>query len=392
MIYYEEAIQIIENAAIPAEEEQVELFDALNRVLSRNIYQDRDMPPFDKSAMDGYACKIEDLNNYAELQVIETIAAGTSPTRPIENGFCSKIMTGAPVPEGVNCVVPIEYTEITGKKIRITEKKNFKNICFRGEDIQKGEIALEKGLRLKPQHIGILAAAGCPKPYVKKQLKIGILATGDEIVEPDQTPSNVQIHNSNAYQIWASVKNMAALPTYYGIVEDQPDLLESTIRIAIANNDIVITTGAVSKGDFDPIPLIIQRIGLATKFHFVAIQPGKPVFFAQKENKYFFGLPGNPVASYVCFELFVSHLIKKIQEEQINDIFIKGKLIESFSRKKASRKAWLPVIMNENHEIAFPAYNGSAHIFAMKEANGLICIPIGTTFIAEGEIVDVRPI
>lgn len=212
MISFEEAISIVlnESGQIPGEEE-VYFTDTPGRILARDVISDTDMPPFDKSAMDGYACRKQDITT--ELDVIEVIPAGTFPTKKISENQCSKIMTGAMIPQGADCVLMVEHTERTGEnKIRFTKTETATNICYRGDDVQKGDVVLPKGILIQPQHIAVMAMAGCTHPMVFPKVKVGILSTGNEIVEPQFLPGLSQIRNSNAYQLIAQVINAGAKP------------------------------------------------------------------------------------------------------------------------------------------------------------------------------------
>jgi len=391
MIKFEEALKIVENSAFILDNERIDFKESLNRVLAEDIKSDIEMPPFDKSAVDGYACKKEDLLN--KLEVIEIIPAGKAPEKDVEKNQCSKIMTGAPMPKGADTVIMVEDVEETGeKKIRYLKDKVKNNICYRGEDIKENEIVLKKGTLIKPQHIAVLATTGSVNPLVYRQVNVAVFSTGDELVEPEKKPSVSHIRNSNAYQLLAMVKNAGAIPEYTGIALDTEESTREMILKAFKRNDIVILTGGVSMGDFDYVPQILEELGVELKFKSIAVQPGRPTVFGIREKKIIFGLPGNPVSSFVLFELLVKPLIYKLCGFDHKPLKIRLPMGRAYSRKRSTRLSWLPVQINENGEVLPMDYHGSAHINSLTEADGMISIPIGKTEIKKGDLVNVRQI
>ncbi len=393
MIKFEEAINIIQNAVqILHDFERINLTDSLGRILAEDIYSDIDMPPFDKSAMDGFACRRTDIQN--TLEIIEVLPAGQVPFKKIGFNECAKIMTGAMIPEGADCVLMVEQIETIGSnKIRFNGKNTSNNICYSGEDIKKNDQVLSKGIRIKPQHIAVMASVGCTQPLVYKKLKIGIISTGDELVEPEFYPAQSQIRNSNGYQLIAQVERAGGIPNYIGIAEDSEEVTFKTIFKALAENDIVLITGGVSMGDFDFVPDIMLKAGVDIKFKSMAVQPGKPTIFGTfNQHKYIFGLPGNPVSSYTQFELLVRPLMLKLMG--INELPQPLKLTMgvTYKRKKSLRKSFLPVTIRENGKVYPVEYHGSAHIHSYVYANGITSIDIGKETLEKGELVDVRQI
>lgn len=391
MTTFEEAYNIVVSSAKPLNKKTVTLEHALNRALAEDIFSDMNMPPFDKSAMDGYACRREDLHN--ELIVLETIAAGSIPAMTIGKNQCSKIMTGAKIPEGADCVLMVEHTQITGQnKIHFTGKITANNISYKAEDIKKGEIVLRKGILLKPQHIAILASVGCYNVPVSGQPRVAIISTGDELVEPSEIPAPIQIRNSNAYQLIAQVVNAHAIPVYYGIAKDDPVLTETMINKALSENDVVLITGGVSMGDYDFVPEILRKNNIKLLFEKLEVKPGRPTVFGINDSKYVFGLPGNPVSSYVIFEMLTKPLLYKMMGYNYTPAKIMAPLESGYSRKNADRLAWVPVKFTEKGGVNLVEYHGSAHVNSLCFADGLITIPVGVTEIKKGEPVDVRQI
>ena len=390
MIIFEEAYKLVINSAVKVENEYVDLNNSLNRILAKDVISDVNSPPFDKSAMDGYACRREDIHN--ELQIIEVIPAGIVPEKRIEKNLCSKIMTGAMVPDGADCVLMVEYTEdISKNKIKFIKESTKNNIAYATEDVKQGDIVLKKGTKIKAQHIAVMATTGYIKPLVAKKVRVGIISTGNEIVEPNIKPGLSQIRNSNAYQLIAQVEQAGAIPDYIGIAKDDKESSYKLIVDAFSRNQLVLLTGGVSMGDFDFIPDILDDLNIDIKFKTIAIQPGKPTVFGIKGNQFVFGLPGNPVSSFNIFELLVKPFLNKMMGANFYPVEIKMPLGKEYKRKKSLRKSFIPIKIS-NGNVWPLEYHGSAHIFSFSEADGIISIPVGKTIIKKGEIVDVRQI
>lgn len=390
MITFEEAYGIVMGSAVEPGLEHVSLEQCVGRVLAEDAIADMDMPPFNKSAVDGYACKKADLDGV--LEVVEIIAAGMLPSTSIAQGQCSQIMTGAMVPDGADTVIMVEFTErIEENKIRFTGQKTATNICYLAEDVTSGQLILNKGTLLRPQEIAVLATFGIAEPMVYKRPVVGMISTGDELVEPDVKPGLSQIRNSNASQTIAQTIAAGAEHHYFGIAKDTETSTREKIEKALASADIVILTGGVSMGEFDYVPQVLHDLGISILFKSIAVQPGRPTVFGLKGDKYIFGLPGNPVSSFVQFELLVKPLIYKMMGHCYQPRMVRLPMGETFTRKKTTRKTLMPVSIKEG--FVFPVeYHGSAHINAFIFADGILAIDIGTTTLMKGEMVDVRQI
>ena len=275
MITHEEALEIILKNGCLNEKETVSLLDCNTRILAEDIFSDMNMPPFNKSAVDGYACKNEDLPG--PLRILEVISAGNMPQYDIATGTCSKIMTGAPVPKGADTVVMVEDTEEKDNTVVFKKDKTRSNICLAGEDITKGQNVLHKGTLIQPWHVGTMATVGVTKVQVFRKVKVGIITTGDEILEPEQPLVEGKIRNSSAYQLMSACSALPTIPTYYGIVKDKLEDTVQTLIQTINENDIVLLTGGVSMGDFDFVPQAILKTGMKILFDSVAMQPGRPL-------------------------------------------------------------------------------------------------------------------
>jgi molybdopterin molybdotransferase len=391
MIRFEEASKIVIDSAVQVDAETVALTESLGRILARDVVSDMDMPPFDKSAVDGYACRREDLKE--ELEIIEVVPAGKMPEKRVSAGKCIKIMTGAPVPEGADVVIMVEDVEETGTDLIRYAKNGVKdNICLTGEDIRKDKLVLTAGTRIEPQHIAVLATVGCANPKVYRKIRVGIVSTGDELVEPSEKPKPSQIRNSNAYQLMAQVQKMSADPVYIGIALDTEESTRAMITKAFRACDVVLLTGGVSMGDFDYVPAVLKELNVSLKFKSIAVQPGRPTVFGVQDQKYIFGLPGNPVSSFVQFELLVKPLLYKMAGHDFRPPTLVLPMAKEHRRKKSVRMSWKPVRITEKGTVEPLEYHGSAHINALTLADGLIALPIGKTFLEKGELVDVRQI
>jgi molybdopterin molybdotransferase len=390
MILFEQALKSVLNEVVPMTTCRVTLSDAAGRILAEDIFSDTDMPPFDKSAVDGYACRMNDLGK--NLSITETIPAGLQPKHAVEPGTCSKIMTGAMIPEGADCVVMVEETEeyIAGT-IRFTGEYTSANICKRGEDIRAGEKVLDAGTMLRPQEIAVLASVGAVRPLVADRPRIAVFTTGDELVMPSVHPSGAVIRDSNSYQLEAQINRAGAAVTNLGIVSDNRNSIRETLLDALSGHEIVLITGGVSMGDYDFVPEIIKSAGIKILFRTIAIQPGKPTVFGRKGNKLVFGLPGNPVSSFVLFEMLVKPAILKMMGCQDLVPEYRMRVGATFKRRKSERKAFIPVAIR-NGEIFPIDYNGSAHINAYSSAGGIITMDIGTSELKKGGFADVRPV
>lgn len=391
MILFEEALEIVRNHANILGETTLSISDSLGKVLAEDIHSDINMPPFNKSAMDGYACRVQDLGNH--LEVLEVIPAGVEPTKVVGENQCSKIMTGAPVPEGADTVIMVEYTvEVSHNVIRYTKEKSKSNICYIAEDVKEGDIVLKKGTLIEPKHIPVLASVGAVEFQVYRAPRIAIVSTGDELVEPGTKPNPSQIRNSNAMQLIAQAKQMGLEAYYIGIALDTKESTQEMLHKAMHKGDIIILSGAVSMGDFDFVPIVLKEECVAIHFHGVETKPGKKIVFGTTTNQWFIGVPGNPVSSYVQFEMLIKPLIYKIMGSEFNVPTYQLPIGFDFKRKKASRKAFEPVMITNNQFVERLDYHGSAHINALSYANAMMIIDRGITELKKGDLVDVRPI
>jgi molybdopterin molybdotransferase len=369
--------------------ELVSLSDSLFRILAEEVKADISMPPFDKAMVDGFACKRADLTG--SMEVVETIAAGYQPTKVIERGTASKIMTGAMLPEGADCVFMVEHSQMDGDDlVRFVGERTNDNISPRASDIEAGEILLSPGHRIFSADIAVLASMGCAEVPVAKRPRVGVIATGDELVEPGEKPAASQIRNSNGYQLCGQLATMGCVGDYRGIGRDNIESLSEIVGAAVEECDVVLISGGVSMGEFDFVPDIFRKYGIAIQFDRVGIQPGKPTTFALNDSVFCFGLPGNPVSTYTIFEIIVKPFIFAMMGHTYDPPSIRLPLGTDFNRKSGARPAWVPVKMSREGTIDRIEYHGSAHINALCRADGMILFPEGETELKTGRLMDMN--
>lgn len=391
MISFEEAYKIVMDSYFRMGTETIHFTDSLNRILAEDVLSDIALPPFNKASVDGFACRKEDLQK--ELKIIETIQAGKAPKKSPGPGECSRIMTGAMVPANADCVVMVEETEILASgKMRFKGIFKKENIAWRGEDVKEGDRVLESGRIIRPQDIAVMASVGCTSLMVSKKPEVAIISSGDELVEPDKVPDISQIRNSNAYQLMAQTERAGGKGRYYGIAGDNEAQTFSIVTKALLENDIILLTGGVSMGDFDFIPAVLEQAGVRILFTRVAVQPGKPTTFGVHGKVLVFGLPGNPVSSFIQFEMLVRPLMAKMMGFYWDPAEIRLPMKQRFSRKYADRMAFIPVAITRDREVVPVEFHGSAHISALPVADGVIALPAGINSIEKGEMVGVRQI
>jgi molybdopterin molybdotransferase len=392
MIDFDEAYQLIQSFARANGAEHIELNEVLGRVLAENVMTDSDMPPFNRSAMDGYACRQSDLSTTQLLRIIEEIPAGTRPEKRVEEGTCAKIMTGAEVPEGADCVIKVEDTKlVSDDQVEILSKGNNSNIRHFGEDLRKGEVVIRKGTLLNKQHAGLLAMVGCINPLVFKQPKAGIISTGSELVDPDKTPPPSGIRNSNGTQLMSQLKSLNIIARDFGIIKDDKQSIKNLIEAQLNNLDILLLSGGVSMGDYDFVPEVLQELGFDIKIHKIKVRPGKPLLFAVKENRFVFGLPGNPVSTLIQFEIMIKPFLLKmmgVNEEQEWITMVMG---SDLQLNAISLRYFVPVKIVSG--LVYPLeYHGSGHLAAYAEADGILEVNENTDMIKKKDLVNVRPL
>ncbi|MFN3531312.1 MAG: gephyrin-like molybdotransferase Glp [Candidatus Brocadia sp.] len=398
MISVDTAIKIVADVIEPLPSRTVPFENSLGFCLAQDVQSDIDMPPFDRSAMDGYAVIAADTAAApVELTVIEDIAAGHMPTKKVSHGQASKIMTGAAVPEGADAVVKFEETEdlSANNRVKILRPINSgRNISKRGEDMQVGQTVLHKGMPIRPQEIGILATIGKSRVEVFSAPTVGIISTGDELVDVGFKPSIAQIRNSNGYSLSAQARRLKAEVEILGIVTDTKEEISSIMRRGL-QKDILILSGGVSMGEYDLVGDVMKDLNTYIYFEKVALRPGKPVIFGRKDKTFIFALPGNPVASFVTFELFIYPAIRKMMGfANIHRTTLKASL-ETEILVKRKRREYRPAVlrMHDNHWLVSPVeWHGSADLLATTRANCLLIVREDAEKLSSGQLVDVIPL
>lgn len=316
MIEYSDARALIIAAAKKRGAESVPLAQALGRTLARDVRAAEDIPPFTKATMDGYAVRAADTRPTGQgsvsLDVLEDLPAGR-PTRTVLGpGQAIRIMTGAPLPGGADAVVMVEDTERAGRRVDVRRDiRPGDNLGLAGEDLKKGQVALERGALIGPAEVAVLAAAGVARVAVSRRPRVAVIATGDEIVEPGERKRRGQIRNANGPALVALAAAAGAEPVYLGIARDRNASVAA--RLAKARRaDVLVLTGGVSVGDYDLVKSGLEAAGVKPVFWRVRIKPGKPAFFGVRGRQLVFGLPGNPTSAMVTFHLFVRPALDRL--------------------------------------------------------------------------------
>ncbi len=378
--------------------EKVSLDQALGRVMAEDVVSRINNPPLDNSAMDGYAVIAKDIQsatpeNPVKLEMVEEIAAGYTAKGTLKPGQTMRIMTGAPIPPGADAVLMQEDTQKDGDSILCLDRADVEeNIRRAGEDIKIGESVLKKGTTLSPAHIGMLAVIGRSQIAVSQRPTVAILSTGDEILELDETPQGPQIFNSNGHMLAAQIKSAGGIPVYLGIAKDtEKDLMEKFEWALKA--DIVVSSGGVSVGDYDLVKSSLQKMGQDMLFWKVAMKPGKPLAFGRIGKTPIFGLPGNPVSSFVSFEQFVRPSLRKVLGcSDLSHKTVQAKLTRTIN-KKPGRLHFLSSIVSwaDGEYTVTPAgEQGSGILKSAANANGLLIFPLEAEEIKQGQEVAVQ--
>lgn len=395
MIKLHEAFDIVLQHTSCLNAEHVPLLHARGRVLAEDIASDLDMPPFPRSGVDGYAMRAEDLSQLpARLQVVGTIAAGTFPNFTLAPGQAAKIMTGAPVPNGADAVQMIERTQaaLSADEIDILAAvASGANITRRGSEAQAGQIVARAGSFISPMMIGLLAAVGKSEVLVYRAPSVGLIATGDELVEIHEQPHGAQIRNSNSYTLFAQVEQLGAQPHMLGIARDQKSQLRALMQRGL-QHDLLLLTGGVSMGDLDLVEDIFAELGFEIFFNKVAVKPGKPVVFARAGNTLVFGLPGNPVSASTVFELLVRPAIRKMMGHEVyQNKIVDAHLMQRFVNRSGRENyapAWTWYEAGGYHVRVLPS-QGSGDVASYAASNSYLICPIERTELAAEERVQV---
>lgn len=394
-LHASEAQHVILGAVTTRGVESVKLEQSLGRVLAETISANRDLPPYDVSAMDGFALRSADVASIpATLVIIEDIKAGDMPSKTVLSGQCARIMTGAPVPQGADAVIRVEDThEISADSVQIGKSvKSGNDIRLQGEGMKDGEVVLQAGTEITPGVIGMLATVKAAQFSVYSRPRVAILSTGNELegmedpVDPDKIP------NSNSYALMAQVQALGIEPVLLGIARDDPAELERYLRRGL-EYDVLLVSGGTSVGVHDYVRPTIEKLGVEMKFWRVAIRPGHPLAFGTTGNTAVFGLPGNPVSSMVCFEEFVIPALRRMMgNPRLYRRTVTARLAHPV-KFRPGRTEFIRVHLRHDaagYVASSTGSQSSGALLSMAKADGLLVVPFDSTGLAAGEQVTVQ--
>lgn len=380
--------------------ETVRLEQSLGRVLAEDIRANRDLPPYDVSAMDGFAVRSADLaDGSVELVVVEDIKAGDMPTKAVQAGQCARIMTGAPVPQGADAVVRVEDSEtLSDGRVRfIKAAPSGMDIRLRGEGMRNGEVVLAAGTEITPGVIGVLATVKCAQFRVYRRPRVAILSTGNELEGMDEPVDPDKIPDANSYALMAQVQALGVEPVLLGIARDDPAELERYLRRGL-EYDVLLVSGGTSVGVHDYVRPTVEALGVQMKFWRVAMKPGHPLAFGVLQRadgavSMVFGLPGNPVSSMVCFEEFVVPALRRIMgHAQLHRRTVSARLAHPV-RMRPGRTEFVRVVLSRDAQGYVATSTGnqsSGALLSMARADGLLIAPSDSKGLAAGETVTVQ--
>jgi len=370
------------------------LLDCVGRTVAEPITLDCDQPPFDRSMRDGYALKAEDAKSApVSLKCRGEVKAGEWPSAKLEKGEAVQIMTGAPVPAGANAVVMVEYTERPREETVtiLRSVRSGENVALRGSEHLAGRLIFREGSVISAFELAVLASVGKNRVSVFQKPRVAILATGDELVEISETPKAGQIRNSNSYSLYAQVLQAGGIPKILPIARDNLSDLRSQIGMGI-QEDLLLISGGVSAGKYDLVEPVLGELGVQIHFESVTMRPGKPTVFGTLKNDFIFGLPGNPVSTFVAFELFVRPVLQRLQGLEWRRLRIVKGFLEDEVVEKSGRTAFLPAkasSLSGKNKISPLPWKGSADIFSAVDANGFLIVPLETKHLTPGDEVEV---
>ncbi len=403
MIEIDEALRLIQRHTTVKAALDVAAVEALGMTLAEDVASDVDSPPYAKALVDGYAVVADDLKSgSARLKIVEEVTAGRMPTQPISLGLATRIMTGAPLPEGCDAAVMVETTEIEADArgglgsviIRGKPLVPGNNVMPRAQSMHRGQNVLSAGSRIRPVEIGLLAEVGrvCIKAIARP--RVAVLSTGDEVVPADTTPRAAQIRNSNGPLLASFVADCGATPIELGIAPDEPKALRAAIQQGL-EADMLVLSGGVSAGVLDLVPKVLDELGVRQVFHKVRLKPGKPVWFGtstgEEADKLVFGLPGNPVGALAACMLFVRPALIHMAGQPFAATPVFHATLAAAFQHKGQRPTYHPaVIHRDNHEIKVEplTWHGSADLCTLSNADALIHFPAGQLEFEEGEHVE----
>lgn len=399
LLSFEDARHLVEEHAAklrPSGTEEVGLLSAVGRILAEAIHADRDFPPFPRAARDGFAVRAADLARLpAFLEVIGEIKAGAAPEELPKNltrGQAASIMTGAPCPGGADAVVMIEYSNRSGNSVEITRGiQAGENIVPAGSEARQSDPLVPPGTRLDEAAIAAAAAVGKSRAQVYRKPSVAVLATGDEIVDIDSWPGPHQIRNSNSYSLAAQIHQAGAHPVLLPVAPDEVGRLHELIETGL-QSDLMLLAGGVSMGKYDLVEQVLSELGAEFFFTGAQIQPGRPVVFGRVREKYFVGLPGNPVSTMVTFDLFARPVIDGLVGLRPQKLIFLHARLSTEVKTRTGLKRFLPAIVSgefEDAKVELVGWHGSGDIASSARSNCYLVIPPDRDRIPAGEWVPV---
>lgn len=390
----EAAREILEGLR-PLPEERLPLLDALDRVLAEDVVSPLDLPPWDNSAMDGYAIRSADLeagDGPWSLRIVEEVQAGAFPTRPIGPGECTRIFTGAPLPDGSDGVIRQEDTEARGDgTVHIADRRDAgRNLRRRGEDVTRGSTVLACGAALGPAQLGVLASLARADVAVHRAPVVAILGSGDEIADLDERDAILagrKIASSNTYTLTANLRRAGAVPRNLGIARDDPDDLRRRL-VRAGDADLLVTTAGISVGEHDYLRSVIEAMGGRLGFWRIRMRPGAPVGFGMLGGVPWIGLPGNPVSTMVTFELFVRPAIRRLQGHALPFRRTVRVAVAEPLHYPARLTHFLRAVVTEERgrlTARLTGPQGSGILTSMARANALLVVPAERDDVSAGE-------
>jgi len=393
MISVDEARKIIAEKTPSLGAEKVQLDDALGRVLREPVIADTDQPPFDRSAMDGYAIRADDKSE--TFKIITLIQAGDTPAVSLQPGECARIFTGAPIPPNGGIVIRQEDTLVADQVMRITERAAKTHIRKKGEEVKAGTILIQPGQLLRPVDLSVMAGVGHTQVSVSRKPRVLHLSSGNELVKPDQIPKPGQIRDSNSILIKSLVAQSGGEIAGHLHAGDHLEEILHAARSFPPAYDILLFSGGASVGDFDYAATTLEQLGFTIHFRQVSVRPGKPLIFATKDRQIAFGLPGNPVSHFVTFHLFVRAAIRKLQNLEPLEECHSAILSADQNELPNPRETYWPASFD--HSISpsglLPLQQeSSGHLASLLRAEALIKIPANSAPMAKGQVVTFLPV
>lgn len=387
-ITFEESQEILRREALSrraARSETIPVREGAGRVLLLDVLSRIDLPPFNRSMMDGYAVREGDERE--SYRLIEVVPAGREGSLPLEPGTCVKVMTGAPVPHGTGRVVKKEDTEAADAIIRITGRDTRTFIAPRGSDCGEGDVVASAGERLGALDVANILSCGVDRMKVARRPRAAVIVTGGEIVEKMEDLESGKIFDSNGPMLEGLLAD-AGFPLLSLVrIPDDPDRLEKGLSEALDAADLVLLSGGVSAGDFDHVPQVMEACGLEIRFSRISLKPGKPLTLASGDRGMAMGLPGNPVSVLVTFHLFALPALAALEGEAWKRLFTRVRMRTAFSRRRARRTEFVPARVARDGRLVQPDYHGSGHLMALRDADGFFRINRGVKKIAAGAAV-----